>query len=226
MTPTDDTDNRLRKLIRGLPRAKAPGDFEARVAARIARERAPGTARIPRLTPFAPPGLALLLVGALSYLVYLTQFRHEGGERPRPAGEQSPSTAPGPVREYSPPAAAPPAGRTEEEAVRETPLPESRERDRVFDRGERNAVEKKLESPTLSRPDPSAVAPPGAKVKATTEPALRGKTVPGRMLMAEPPLRDTMGITDSVSVSDTLKADSSKGNVNSLRDTVRNPRPK
>ncbi len=225
MTPADDMDNRLRRLFRGLPRAKAPGDFEAGVAARIAREGAPGRPWIPRLTPFAVPGLALLLVGALSYLAYLTQFRYEGGEPTRPAGEPSPATVPGSIREYPSPAAAPPAGGTEKPAAREAPLRGSGVRDRAPDRTDRNAVEKKLEPPAHSRPDRSASDPRGAKENVTTEPSLRGKNVPGRTLMTEPPLRDTAGITDSVAVSDTLNTDTPNGTTQGLRDTLRNPRP-
>jgi hypothetical protein len=70
MKETDGRDDRIRKLFSRLPRVKAPQGFEERVARAVAGGR-PGRSGFPaRLRAFAIPGMAALLVGVISYLVY------------------------------------------------------------------------------------------------------------------------------------------------------------
>jgi hypothetical protein len=73
MKETDDRDERMRKLFSRLPREKAPEDFEQRVARAVAGRRTDSPGIGARVRAFAIPGLAVLLVGVLSFLIYRGQ---------------------------------------------------------------------------------------------------------------------------------------------------------
>lgn len=90
----NDENEKLRKLLRDLPKVPARQDFEARLARRLAKGKSAGTigellaglltAR--RIPAFAFSLLAVALVGVISYYLYL-----------RPSAAPAPIVPPGPM---------------------------------------------------------------------------------------------------------------------------------
>ncbi len=200
MNQNDGRDNRLRKLFSKLPRAEAPGNFEEHLMRRLGQPKTHPDARHARLRAFAIPGLALLLVGALSYVLYLTQFRTpvdemipqkdtltapRGASVPdRPESGDAAVTVPAPADEGS---QAGPDGRS---------------------------ADKPTTPPDGSRREPSSV-----------ERMKMGKTTPGRPMMIESSVPETAIRLDSVAVKDTASVDSTQAMPDSLLDSLKIRKP-
>ena len=217
MKPTDDRDDRLKKLFSALPRLQAPADFEERIARRLGRGRAGGAFHPARLRAYTIPGLAFLLVGALSYVVYLTQFRIVEGDR-SPAAD----TMAAPNIQSEPKRSLP------DDARRTMPaLPEAPRQTGTGSRAGDEAGDEKMSAPVEIRPEPSAAPlPPRGKGAAGSAQKLNvGKTAPGRSLMMEQAVIDSMAKGDSLAIRDTSSVDSTHTLPDSLRDSTRIPKP-
>lgn len=85
-------DEQVTELLRSLPRAEAPGDFESRVRGRIARGTS-GPRNTSRLwLRYALPALLAVLVSAVAVNVYVSRPDETGTAEPTP--DVSPATAP------------------------------------------------------------------------------------------------------------------------------------
>lgn len=200
MNQTEGGDNRLRKLFSKLPRAEAPGDFEERLARRLGQETAHRGVRPARLRAFAIPGLALILVGTLSYYLYFTQFRTAGDEGiPQNDTMAAPRGISG-------------ADRPETKDVPITiPAPADGE---SHSGPQRRSIDKATSPPAETGGQPSPV-----------ERMKMGKTTPGRPMMIESSRPETVVRADSLAAKDTSAVDSLEARPDSLLDSLKIRKP-
>ena len=183
MKSTDDREGRLRKLLSALRRIQAPADFEEQLARRLARGRARATILPAWLRPYTVPGLALLLVGAMSYVIYLAQFKAVDGDR-SPSGDTM----------TIPPVRSGPEKALPDELRPSIPAhPETQRRTGTASRPGARADDEMMNAPVDIRPRPSTV-PPAQPGKGDVRPAEKmklGKSEPDRSLMMEQTVVDT-----------------------------------
>lgn len=204
MNETDDRDERIRKLFSRLPREKAPEGFEQRVARAVAGRRTDSPGVVARVRAFAIPGLAVLLVGVLSIMIY----RNQSG----------PDAEPGlPAADSAAVEAAPPA-------VHERPAGEERESPVGEPSTEEDAAD--------GRTEPERIIPDTGPSPADL--AKRAKTAPVRPMMGEPtveggaqpdshPADDSLARRDSLDRLDSAARQDSVARLDTLgrRDSVR-----
>ncbi len=166
-----------------LPRAEAPADFEERLARKLAGGTRRGVFHSLNLRRYAVPGLALLLVGALTTVMYFTRF-NTTQEIGVPSGD---TLTPPPVDSR-------PEGAVPKDASRALPAP-------VDDESLPEAQDRR--SDEVTRPPADARSEPSA-----LERMKMGKTAPGRPMMIESIVPNSAVPVDSLAPEDTVAVDS------------------
>jgi len=195
----DERDSRLRKLFSLLPGVGVPDDFEEGLRRRIAAGG--GRRSRGRLSAWAIPAFSLVVVGALTILVYRAGF--DAGEQITPSGREAPAeslqapsrTVPGSAEREAGPPAPDAVPRTNEKSGERKDEPRAAEpRGRLQDAGKVDAMRSKA-APRLMKSEGEALAVPPT---------------------GSPGVPDSSARADSSGRADSLRTDSTGARMDSL----------